>query len=69
MRKDGRSEEMTIVEYKAFLRYVYAFPHKIDAALALEVSRPTLDAIISTGRGKKETINRIREILNNNKAA
>lgn len=68
-RRDGRSEEMTVPEYKEFLRYVYSFPTKIDAAMALEVSRPTLDAIISTGRGKRETINRIREILNNKSAA
>jgi hypothetical protein len=68
-RRDGRSEEMTVVEFKDFLRYVYSFPTKIDASLALEISRPTLDAIISTGRGKKETINRIREILSNKRVA
>jgi hypothetical protein len=68
-RRDGRSEEMTVIEFKDFLRYVYSFPTKIDASLALEISRPTLDAIISTGRGKKETINRIREILSNKRVA
>lgn len=68
-RKDGRSEEMTVTEFKDFLRYVYSFPTKLEASLALEVSRPTLDAIIDTGRGKRETINRIREILNTKRVA
>jgi hypothetical protein len=68
-RKDGRSEEMSVVEYREFLQYVYSFPTKIDAAFVLKISRPTLDAIISTGRGKRETINRIREILNDKRVA
>lgn len=63
-RRDGRSEEMSVIEYKDFLRYVYSFPSKVEASMALEISRVTLDALISTGRGRPETIVRIREILN-----
>jgi hypothetical protein len=68
-RKDGRSEEMSVPEYREFLRYVYSFPTKIDASVALEISRPTLDSIISLGRGKREVINRIRDIVNTKRVA
>lgn len=68
-RKPKRSEEMSKEEYREFLRYVYSFPTKIDAAYALEISRPTLDGLIFRGSGKAETIERIREILNTKRVA
>lgn len=62
-RKPKRSEEMSKEEYREFLRYVYSFPTKVDAAFAIGVSRPTLDGVISRGTGKAETISKIRELL------
>lgn len=59
-----RSEHMTKDEHKAFHKFVSQFPTKIDAALAIGVSRVTLDAVMFKGSGKPETIRLIREKLN-----
>jgi hypothetical protein len=67
-RKPRRSETMSREEYRDFMRYVYSFPTKIDAAFAIGVSRPTLDGLIFRGSGKADTINKIREILNSKAA-
>jgi hypothetical protein len=52
--KPKRSEEMTKEEYREFLRYVYSFPTKSFAAFALDISRPTLDGLITRGSEKLE---------------
>lgn len=61
--KGKRSEEMTKEEYRDFLRYAYSFPSKQLAAIALGISRPTLDQVILTGYGKRETLTKIRTAL------
>jgi hypothetical protein len=59
-----RSEQMTKEERRAFAKYVATFPTKIDAAAALGISRVTLDAVSLKGSGKPETIQLIREMIN-----
>ena len=58
-----KSEKMSKEEHKAFLKYVGSFPTKVDAAVALGVSRPTLDGLIHRGSGHPDTIQIVRERL------
>jgi hypothetical protein len=58
-----RSELMDKELKSAFKKYVAGFPTKTDAAIALGVSRVTLNGLISRGSGKPETIQAIREKL------
>jgi hypothetical protein len=70
MERKRRSEQLTKEEVKAFCKYLSTFPTKFDAALAIGVSRPTLNLVIIRGSGHPETIRLIREKLNQgNKAA
>lgn len=64
-----RSEKMSKEEHRAFLKYVSQYPTKIDAAIAVGVSRVTLDAVLLKGSGKPETIQIIREKLSQTQAA
>lgn len=61
IERNRRSEKMTKEERRALRNYILAFPTKFDAALALGVSRPTLDNLIFKGSGKPRTIKLIRE--------
>lgn len=60
---------MTKEEHRAFVKYVATFPTKLDAAFAVGVSRLTLDAVLLKGSGRPDTIQMIREKLNETKAA
>lgn len=61
-----RSEKLTNEELRAFKKYVSTFPTKIDAAVAIGISRPTLDLVIIRGSGNSITVGLIREKLNTN---
>ena len=56
-----RSESLTKEEFRAFNKYVNSFPTKFDAALAIGISRPTLNLVIIRGSGHPDTIQAIRE--------
>lgn len=55
-----RSEQMTPEEHRAFKNYVDGFPTKLDAALHIGLSRPTLNLVIIRGSGAPDTIKAIR---------
>lgn len=58
-----RSEKLTKEEMRAFTKYLNTFPTKYDAAIAIGISRPTLNLVIIRGSGYWETIQKIREKL------
>jgi hypothetical protein len=58
-----RSEALTKEERKAFEKYLGTFPTKFDAAVAIGISRPTLNLVIIRGSGHPDTIKAIREKL------
>lgn len=59
-----RSESLTKEEVRAFAKYLGTFPTKFDAAIAIGISRPTLNLVIIRGSGHPDTIRLIREKLN-----
>jgi hypothetical protein len=60
-----RSEKLTPEEIKALKKFVASFSAKLDAAIAIGISRPTLDLVIIRGSGNSATVGLIREKLNN----
>jgi hypothetical protein len=56
-----RSESLTKEEIRAFNKFINSFPTKYDAALAIGISRPTLNLVIIRGSGHPETIAAIRK--------
>lgn len=61
MERKRKSEKMSKAEFRDFKKFVWSFHTKLDACEALEVSRPTLDALLFKGSGKPETLQRVRE--------
>lgn len=61
MDRKRRSVPLTKDERKALLKYIHSFPTKIDAALAIGISRPTLDLVIIRGTGNSDTVGLIRK--------
>ena len=59
-----KSEKLTVGEKKIFLEWVDNQPTKLDAALLLNISRPTLDRVIHSGSGSPETIAKIKTVIN-----
>jgi hypothetical protein len=64
-----RSESLTPEEFRAFKKYLNTFPTKLDAALTIGISRPTLNLVIIRGSGHPDTIKAIRGKLNQTLAA
>ena len=56
-----RGEKFTHAEFVGFVKWVNRFPSKALCAEALDISRPTLDRMLNTGRGRKAAINKVRE--------
>lgn len=66
--RNRRSVKLTTEEMRQLRKYLHQFPTKIDAALALGISRPTLDLVIIRGSGNSETVNKIRARIFNQAA-
>jgi hypothetical protein len=58
-----RSESLTKDEVKALQKYLTTFPTKYDAAIAIGISRPTLNLVIIRGSGHPDTVATIRAAL------
>lgn len=58
-----RTMRMTKEEHKAFKIFVDKSDTKLDATIALGISRPTLDLIYYKGSAKEDTINKIRNFF------
>lgn len=56
-----RSEKLTQEERRSFRKYVESFDTKQDCAIALGITRPTLDNIIHKGSGRPDTVQIIRD--------
>lgn len=63
IERTRKSEKLEIGEWRALVKWVDAQPTKFDAAILLDLSRPTLDRILSVKSGSPESIRKIREIL------
>lgn len=59
-----KSEKFTKEDYSAFVKWVDKQPTKIDAGLILGISRQGIDRLIAFKSGKPETLNKIREVIN-----
>lgn len=58
-----KSERLTTDEFKALVKWVRAQPTKVDAAILLDITRPTLDRILIVRSASLETINKVRKVL------
>ena len=56
------SVQLSDKEYESFLLWLRDM-HKKEAALRLDVTRSTLDRVLATRSGKKETIDKILNII------
>lgn len=61
--RNRRSEKLSKEELRKFKKFVDQSGTKEDARLILKLSRPTLNAVLSKGSGKTETINKIRSVI------
>lgn len=59
-----KSEKLTKDEHKAFLKYFHSFETKLDAEEKIGVKRQVLDLVALKGSGSPDTINTIRQKLN-----
>jgi hypothetical protein len=59
-----RSELLTKEEHKVLLKYLNTFPTLVDAAYAIDIPRQTLERVKIIGSGSPETIQKVREKLN-----
>lgn len=58
-----KSQSLTADEYKALVKWVNSQPTKVDAAILLGVTRPTLDRILIVKSCSPDSIKKIREVL------
>jgi hypothetical protein len=58
-----RSNPLTKEEYATFVKWVDNQPTKYDAALALEVSKPTLDRILLAKSCGHQNIEKVRSVI------
>lgn len=64
-----RSELLTKEEHRILLKFINSFPTLIDAADSIGLPRQTLERVKIIGSGSPETIQAIREKLNELQAA
>lgn len=64
-----KSERLSNDELRLLKKYVASFPTVIDAALAIGIHRNTLDIILIKGSGSPESVGKIKEKLEEQKAA
>jgi hypothetical protein len=69
IERKRRSESLTPEEFRAFKKYLNTFPTKVDASIAIGISRPTLNLVIIRGSGHPDTIKLIREKLTSSEPA
>ncbi len=58
-----KSESLTAEEYKKLDKWVKTQPTKVDAAIIIGITRPTLDRILIVKSGSPETIEKIKKVL------
>lgn len=63
-----KSEKLTKEEYAEFVKWVNAQPTKVDAAIVVNVTRPTLDRILICKSGRPDSIQKVRFLLQQNEA-
>jgi hypothetical protein len=64
-----KSVQLTKEEHRAFVKYFRSFHTKTEAEEAIGVKRQVLDLVSIKGSGSPVTIQRIREMINQNTAA
>jgi hypothetical protein len=62
--KPRKSERMSKIEIAKFRKWVSTKVTRLDAMDELNITRPTLDRVLALGQGSPDTINKIREALN-----
>lgn len=58
-----KSESLTADEHRALVKWVNNQPTKVDAAIILDVTRPTLDRILIVKSGSPDSIKKVRAVL------
>jgi hypothetical protein len=58
-----KSVKLTAEEHRALVKWVNAQPTKVDACIALDLTRPTLDRILAAKSGSPESIEKVLKVL------
>lgn len=58
-----KSEKLTVLEYKALVKWVNAQPTQVDAAETIGISREVLGRVLIVKSGSPATIEKVRQAL------
>lgn len=58
-----KSVKLTSQERRALAKWVASQATKIDACILLDLTRPTLDRILTTGSGSPDSIVKVKKVL------